>query len=107
MDQPEGATILPGMAGRATADVSRPGASGLVVPVASVFSVAGEDGSYVWVIDEASNTVARRAIETGQVTPHGIIVTSGIEVGEWVATAGVNSLREGQQVRIMDRPQEG
>ena len=107
MDQPEGATILPGMAGRATADVSRPGASGLVVPVASVFSVAGEDGSYVWVIDEASDTVTRRAIETGQVTPHGIIVTSGIEVGEWVATAGVNSLREGQQVRIMDRPQEG
>jgi multidrug efflux pump subunit AcrA (membrane-fusion protein) len=107
MDQPEGAMILPGMAGRATADVSQPGASGLVVPVASVFSAAGEDGSYVWVIDETSSTVARRAIEIGQITPHGIIVTSGVEAGEWVATAGVNSLREGQQVRIMDRPQEG
>lgn len=107
MDQPEGATILPGMAGRATADVSKPGTSGLVVPVASVFSAAGEDGSYVWVIDEASQTVSRRAVVTDQITPHGIIVISGIEAGEWVATAGVNSLREGQQVRIMDRPQEG
>ncbi len=107
MDQPEGATILPGMAGRATADVTKPGATGLVVPVAAVFSVAGEDGSYVWVIDEAGDTVARRAIETGQLTPHGIIVVSGIEAGEWVATAGVNSLREGQQVRIMDKPLEG
>jgi hypothetical protein len=44
---------------------------------------------------------------TDQITPHGIAVTSGIEPGEWVATAGVNSLREGQQVRIMDKPQEG
>jgi RND family efflux transporter MFP subunit len=56
MDQPEGATILPGMAGRATAEVAKPEASGLVVPVAAVFSVAGEDGSYVWVIDETSLT---------------------------------------------------
>jgi multidrug efflux pump subunit AcrA (membrane-fusion protein) len=107
MDQPEGATILPGMAGRATAEVAKPEASGLVVPVAAVFSVAGEDGSFVWVIDEASQTVSRRAVVTDQITPHGIAVTSGIESGEWVATAGVNSLREGQQVRIMDEPQEG
>jgi multidrug efflux pump subunit AcrA (membrane-fusion protein) len=78
-----------------------------VVPVAAVFSVAGEDDSYVWVIDEASQTVSRRAVATDQITPHGIAVTSGIEPGEWVATAGVNSLREGQQVRIMDKPQEG
>jgi len=107
MDQPEGATILPGMAGRATAEVATPGTSGLVVPVAAVFSVTGEDGSYVWVIDETSQTVSRRAVVTDQITPHGIAVTSGIEPGEWVATAGVNSLREGQQVRIMDKPQEG
>ena len=50
---------------------------------------------------------ALRAVVTDQITPHGISVTSGIEPGEWVATAGVNSLREGQQVRIMDEPQEG
>ena len=107
MDQPEDAKILPGMAGRATAEVATLDAVGLVVPVTAVFSVNGEDGSYVWVIDETSQTVSRRAVEIGQIVPHGISVTSGIEPGDWVATAGVHSLEEGQQVRLLSAQQEG
>jgi hypothetical protein len=33
-------------------------------------------------------------------TNHGIRIQSGLEEGEWVVTAGANSLVEGQQVRL-------
>lgn len=60
--------------------------------------------SYVWVVDEGSKRVARRAVRTGTLTPVGLPVLEGLKSGEWVVTAGVHSLREGQEVRI---PREG
>jgi hypothetical protein len=45
--------------------------------------------------------VSRREVETGPLTDQGITVTAGLATGEWVATAGVSYLREGQQVRIL------
>ena len=80
----------------------------LVVPPSAVFTSPDEGGpsheSYVWVVDEGSQKVARRKVKTGKLTPAGIAVTEGSKPGEWVVTAGVHSLREDQQVRIL---QEG
>jgi hypothetical protein len=52
------------------------------------------------VVDEGSKKVARRKVKTGELTPAGIAVTEGLKLGEWVVTAGVNLLHEGQEVRI-------
>jgi multidrug efflux pump subunit AcrA (membrane-fusion protein) len=79
------------------------GAGDLIVPPNAVFTPEnGQAGqqSYVWVVDEGGQRVAQRAIRTGTMTPVGIAVTEGLKMGEWVVTAGVHSLREGQQVRI-------
>lgn len=105
IDQPEDATILPGMAANVRVQPDETGAEGqdLVVPSAAVFSDDGEQ-SYVWVVEEQSQTAARRAITTGKLTPVGLAVREGLASGEWVVTAGVNSLRENQKVKIL---QEG
>lgn len=110
MEQPEGAEILPGMAGSAKVTSRLPEdvkEAGLPIPATAVF--AGEDPakSYVWVIDEASKTLKSREVETGQLTPRGVLIRSGIKPGEWVVVKGVHSVAEGQTVRIMDLSGEG
>ncbi len=105
MDQPEDFEIVPGMAGKAKAimrEGSNSQATGHVVPMTAVFTsneVAESGRSYVWVVDEASNTVQRRDVITGPLTRYGIAVLSGISSGDLVVISGVNFLREGQEVR--------
>ena len=79
----------------------------LIVPPAAVFT-APETGkqTYVWVVDESSNKVTRRAVKTGPFTPVGIEVTEGLQRGEWVVTAGVFSLVENQEVTILQEGSE-
>lgn len=102
MDQPEGGpTILPGMAGTVWGKGGQDERKiGFQVPMTAL--ATDESGAtFVWVIDPAAGTAARRAITTGEVTRGGILVTQGLEGGEVIATAGVNVLIEGQKVRIV------
>ncbi len=111
MEQPDKATILPGMAGVATGYARLPDDpnEGIRVPSHAVlYHQSGKE--YVWVLKpeaeptEESSAVRvkavaeRREIKTGKLTPAGIIVASGLKSGEWIATAGLNTLREGQEV---------
>jgi RND family efflux transporter MFP subunit len=106
VDQPEDVQILPGMAAIVRAeppeDETEPGEE-IVVPPSAVFTDrSGQDGqqSCVWIVGEDGGKVARRAVTTGELTPVGIAIAEGLKAGEWVVTAGVHSLRDGQQVRI-------
>lgn len=105
MDQPPDAEILPGMAGQASVAAELPesaSAAGIDVPATAIFSADDIEKSYVWVVDEAEQTLSRREVETGQLTAYGIMVTSGLEPGDLIVTKGVNSLAEGQEVRVID-----
>ncbi len=111
MDQPKGVKILPGMAGRTLrAEGKLPGnvdEAGIEIPVGAIFSPDEGGKTYVWVIGEQTKTVSRREVKTGQLTDRGIKITDGLKSGEWIATAGVNYLREGQEVRILgEGPEE-
>jgi RND family efflux transporter MFP subunit len=106
MEQPKEFQLLAGMAGKARADQesvakidSREESTSVEIPLVAVFSDQGNN-SYVWVIDETSNQVARRQVEVGSLTDTGVLV-KGLNTGEWIATAGVNTLVEDQQVRIL------
>ena len=110
MDQPEDINILPGMAGKAsgqpdTDDMSKL-ASGKQVPVTAILSPDDIEKTYVWIIDEQSKTVSKREVTIGKLTDTGIMVTDGLEAGEWIATAGVNYLRDGMAVRILEETAE-
>lgn len=103
---PSGVTIVPGMAGRATA---RPGPEiadrfkGVVIPLSAILSPDDAAGSFVWTVNEAARTVSRRKVELGEPVIGGINVKEGLQPGDLIITAGVHSLQDGQAVRILDR----
>jgi RND family efflux transporter MFP subunit len=102
MDQPDGIEILSGMAGKAygeveTADSSL--SSETVIPTGSVFSTGADNQSNVWLIDESTGKVSRRSVQLGKLVATGIVVLDGLQPGEVIATAGVNYLSEGQEVK--------
>jgi len=106
MKQPKEFTILPGMAGKARSKgettnrkIKKATLGGIVIPMSSLVASQGE-GSHVWVIDEKSNQVKKRAVKVLNVTENGALVT-GLNPEEWIATAGANTLIEDQKVRIL------
>jgi len=104
MDQPKDAKILPGMAGVARYTLKMP--EGIkepefLIPVTAVFTDPEKQKSYVWMIDEASLTVSRHEIVPSKLTGRGLKV-QGLQSGQWIAVAGVDLLREGQKVKILE-----
>ncbi len=109
MDQPEGTTILSGMAGTASGRYKKgedASEEGVVVPAGAIFTPETEKQSYVWIVDESAQTVTRRAVTVGAPTAVGILVKEGLSAGQWIVTAGVQSLTEGQQVRLLTEGEE-
>ncbi len=102
IEQPEDIEILPGMAGESSGRVEVPGEAatrGVEIPL-SALGTDDNQTSFVWVIDQASGLVSKRPVETERATPRGVVV-EGLEIGEWIATAGVDTLVEGQEVRVL------
>jgi RND family efflux transporter MFP subunit len=106
MDQPDestGAKILPGMAGlvSGTARLSEEAESkGFVIPESALFESDSGD-KHVWLIDESKMTVHRsQSVTPSELDALGVRVKE-IDAGQWVVTAGVHYLDEGQKVRIL------
>ncbi len=109
MDQPEDFKVLPGMAGNATRAVEVPGEAtqtGIIIPETALFSPDDSGKDFVWVIDAQSKKAAKREVKTDELLDTGISIKEGLKPGEWIATAGVHSLKEGQQVRILSSSTE-
>lgn len=94
---PDG-TLLPGMI--AKVDISLSDTPGICIPLDSVIQLA--DGSSVFLYDEATGTVSRRMIETGEIVGDQIEVLAGLESGECLVTAGQFVLHDGEQVQLAD-----
>ncbi len=110
MDQPEDIKILPGMAGKTKgADIKgieELNLAGLEVPLSALFTSGESRDTYVWIINDQSNTVSKRKVITDRLTDHGQIVAEGLEPGELIATAGVHYLKEGQKIKILQNNAE-
>jgi RND family efflux transporter MFP subunit len=106
MEQPEGVEILPGMAGEATATAKLPPerlAEGITVVPSAVASSGSGGESFVWAVDEGSGVVSKTPVQVGRFTQYGVVITGGLEPGQWIVTAGVHSLIEGQKVYILEQ----
>lgn len=79
------------------AKLSSAGGTGLRVPASAV--VKQDAGTFVWVVDEPTSTVSLRKIDLAE-RAEGFRVTDGLAAGTRVVTAGIHSLKQGQQVRI-------
>jgi multidrug efflux system membrane fusion protein len=96
--------IKPGMATNVVFDFSnaeKRADNSLVIPVKAV----GEDGKgrFVFIItskDGTTGTVNKRQVELGELTTDGFKVISGLANGDKIATAGLQTLLDGQDVRL-------
>lgn len=72
----------------------------MVVPANAV----GEDGNgrFVFIIEESDEmtTVNKQPITIGNLTPEGFEVVSGLRIGQKIATAGLQTLLDGQEVKL-------
>jgi len=70
------------------------------LPLAALFE---KDGSpAVWVLDEQSSCLSLRPITVARYEANSVVVASGLSKGDIVVTAGVNTLRVGQKVRLAE-----
>ncbi len=96
--------ILPGMAARVIFNFAPSDSSdsdAIIIPMKAV----GEDGSgtFVFLIETEDNQtgiVRRTPVEIGEITAGGFEITSGLEPGQLIATAGLQTLLDGQEVKL-------
>ncbi|MBV8701259.1 MAG: efflux RND transporter periplasmic adaptor subunit [Bradyrhizobium sp.] len=69
----------------------------LRVPASAVLKEGAE--TFVWVIDAPASTISLRKVDLSE-EEGGIRVINGLTAGSRIVTAGIHSLKQGQQVRI-------
>ena len=70
----------------------------IVVPTAAI--QLGAPGSYVYVVNTSDSTVSVRVVKTGPSDGQRTAILSGLELGETVATDGVDRLYDGAKVQL-------
>jgi RND family efflux transporter MFP subunit len=70
------------------------------IPALALFRVKG--GSAVWVVDPKTMTVSARPIAVQANDSERVRVQSGLNPGDIIVTAGVQALRPGQKVRLLE-----
>jgi len=72
---------------------------GVEVPASALTETGGRPA--VWVVEPKNHTVSLRNVEVLRYDPAAIVISQGLETGELVVTAGVQTLRPGQKVRLL------
>ncbi len=92
---PAGMRLGTTVTGRMTLGVT----GGIELPAAALTSNAGQPA--VWLVDPATQTVSSRVVEVLRFDPARVVVGQGLVAGDVVVTAGVQTLRPGQKVRLL------
>ena len=94
-DPPEAMRLGATVTGRIT--LSAP--PGVEIPASALTKTT--EGPAVWVFDPNSRTVALRSVEVLRYDPATVVISQGLETGDVVITAGSQTLRPGQEVRLV------
>jgi RND family efflux transporter MFP subunit len=94
-DPPEGMRLGSTVVGRIK--LSAP--PGFEVPESALTEADGHPA--VWIVDPQSRTVSLRAVDIARYDPATVVISKGLDTGEFVVTAGVQALRPGQKVSIL------
>lgn len=73
--------------------------SGVEVPASALTQANGHPA--VWVVDPQKHTVSLRSVDVARYDPASVVISEGLATGEVVVTAGVQTLRPGQNVRVL------
>lgn len=88
-----GMTVNVGVQGRARG-------KGTLLPLTALYREG--DRPAVWIYDPTAQTVGLRPVQVAQYREDGVLISDGVTTGEWVVTAGVHKLQQGQKVRPYD-----
>ncbi|MFO1315076.1 MAG: efflux RND transporter periplasmic adaptor subunit [Burkholderiales bacterium] len=83
-----------------TGRITLAAAPGIEIPPSAV--TRSDRQASVWVVDRKTGTVSPRAIEIRSSDPMRVEVASGLNPGDVVVTAGIQALRPGQKVRLLE-----
>jgi RND family efflux transporter MFP subunit len=72
------------------------------IEIPSAALVRSNGKTAVWIVDPAAKTVSLREISVGTASAAAVQVASGLRAGDIVVTAGVQALRPGQKVRLLE-----
>jgi len=101
LDKSDDVSLSPGMSVEVNIVCnSTTGQTMFTVPVSSLFG--SQDLSYVWIYDERDKVIHKTAVKVSKVRNDGTaLVSGGLTDGCRVVSAGVNTLEDGQSVRIL------
>lgn len=85
-----------------TGRITLEGQGGISVPASALSRSNGTPS--VWVLDAASSTVSPRPVEIAAHRVSEVLITGGLAPGDVVVTAGIQTLRPGQKVRLLGQP---
>jgi RND family efflux transporter MFP subunit len=95
IDPPQGMELGSTVSGR----IKLAAPPGMEVPASALTEANGRPA--VWVVDPQSKTVSLREVDVLRHDPAAVVISQGLETGDLVVTAGVQTLRPGQQVQIL------
>ena len=72
----------------------------VALPLSALFE---KDGSpAVWVVDQQSDSITLKPVAVARYEADTVLIAGGLTKGDLVVTAGINTLREGQKIRLAD-----
>lgn len=97
-----GASVVPVELGQSARVYARDaGAVALALPLSALHIKDGQPA--VWLVDPATSKIHLTPVKTGAYRETDVPVLSGLKAGDWVVSAGVHLLQEGQTIKPIDR----
>ena len=92
-----------GLIGFAKVTATAPmGPQHIIIPAGALLAARAGEG-FVYVVNESDKRVRLRKVMLAETTDGGVVVTSGITAGEWVAIASLDRLKDGQAITPVKR----
>jgi RND family efflux transporter MFP subunit len=76
----------------------------LQIPASALTTFEGKTAA--WVVDPSTQSVSLRAVEVALYTTDKVVLLNGLNSGDRIVTAGIQSLRQAQKVRTMEDERE-
>jgi multidrug efflux system membrane fusion protein len=71
-----------------------------VIPLSALYEQAGKPA--VWVVDAKTHQVHLAPVEVAAYREQGVLLAGGVDARQWIVTAGVHKLRDGEPISPVD-----
>jgi multidrug efflux system membrane fusion protein len=71
-----------------------------MIPLSALYEHTGQ--AAVWIVDPQTHQVRLAPVEVASYREQGVVVSSGVDSRQWIVTAGVHKLRDGQTIAPVD-----